>query len=156
MARDPPIFDFYHVPFLKASGKSTILQRYALSTTQILTYWLQKDYSDMARDPPIFDFYMFHFWRLPESLQFYEDMRYQPLRCWLTDFKKSTAIWQGIHQFLTFTMFHFWKVEKSTILWWMALLTTQMFTNWKSTNLHRYGKGSLYFLVSDTYLAKWL
>ena len=38
-------------------GESTILRRNALSTTQIVTKWVQKGYRDMARDSPIFQFW---------------------------------------------------------------------------------------------------
>ena len=128
-------------------GKSTNLRRNALSTTQMLTYWLHKVYSDVPRDPPIFDFlesgkfwkvygdmagdppifdflesgkvwkvynstkkcainnsdaylltsqslqqfgngctnfWLFGKWDILESLQFYEEMHYQQLRCILT------------------------------------------------------------------------
>ena len=63
-----------------------------------------------------------------ESLQFYEELHNQQLRCLLTEFKKSTLLWQQIHQFFTF-----WKVGnfgKSTILRRNALSTTQIVTKW--------------------------
>ena len=96
-----------------------------------------------------------------ESLQFYEELHYQQLRCLLTEFKKSTLLWQQIHQFFTF-----WKVGKfgkSTILRRNALSTTQIVTKWiqkvyrdmardppifqfrkvgKSTNLRPFNMGS--------------
>ena len=67
---DPSNFKFLKVGKF---GKSTILQRNVLTTTQMLTICLKKVYTIVARDPPILDFLESEkFWkvyRFPTFLQ---------------------------------------------------------------------------------------
>ena len=62
---DPSNFKFLKVGKF---GKSTILQRNALTTTQMHTICLEKVYTIVVRDPPIFDFLeSVKFWKVYNS-----------------------------------------------------------------------------------------
>ena len=141
MARDPPIFQFWKV------GKSTILRRNALSTTQILTKWVQKIYRDIAWDPPIF-----RFWKVRKSTNLWQFVILLIYRFWkVENFGKSTILRRNAQLIPQIVIeqvqkvyrdmardppiFDFYHVQflkasgKFTILQRNVLLTTQMLTH---------------------------
>ena len=97
-------------------GKSTILRRNALSTTQILTRWVQKVYRDMARDQPIFQF-----WKVGKSTILQRNALSIPqiVTKWVQKVYRDMARNPPI--------FQFWEVGKSTNL--QRLRSLQIYVN---------------------------